>query len=103
MFRYKDRKLENKEIDFLLYALLDKQFDSLNDKIKSTSNKLGLIYLDKYDYTCNSDVKLCRSMTDNGEKIYLDGIHYSVKGVKFLGEIISTIHWLKPIDDRLNF
>ena len=66
------------------------------------SENLGLIYLSKYDYTCNFENKSCLALSDHGEILYFDGIHYTKPGAKYFGQIMHQINWLKPLDDKLD-
>ena len=61
-----------------------------------------LIFLDKYDYACNLDKKVCNVLTDEKKLLYFDGIHYTKNGAKYFGKLMYELDWLSPIDNHFN-
>ena len=70
------------------------------NRIALSSATDKVIFLDKYDYSCSLDEKICSFLTDEKKLIYFDGIHYTKKGAKYFGKIMHEISWLKPLDNH---
>jgi len=94
IIEYKERKLNNEEIEYLLFTRLNQKIIHKNNKIKKVVQELGLIYLDKFKYLCNFREKNCLGITTNNHKIFINPTHYSLEGSKFLGEKINSINWI---------
>ena len=98
----KNRKnnFSEKELKKLYYKRLSNKFLNIAKKVKTISTNLDIIFLDKYDYSCSLDEKICSFLTDEKKLIYFDGIHYTKKGAKYFGKIMHEISWLKPLDNH---
>ena len=98
----KNRKnnFSENELKKLYYKRLSNKFLNIAKKVKTISTNLDIIFLDKYDYSCSLDEKICSFLTDEKKLIYFDGIHYTKKGAKYFGKIMHEISWLKPLDNH---
>mgnify|MGYP002840099229 FL=1 len=86
-------------MDKIYFQKLSRKFSNFSKKIKNFSTELDLIYLDKFDYSCDIKFKSCSSLTDKGNLIYFDGIHYTIKGAAYFGKKMHEIGWLRSIDN----
>mgnify|MGYP001276113937 FL=1 len=99
LLKNKNLELTYLDLDKKYFKKLSKKFERFSNDIKIFSDKLNLIYLNKYDYSCNINEKSCKSLTSEGNLIYFDGIHYTIEGAKYFGKKIYEIGWLRPIDN----
>ena len=64
------------------------KYESINNQLSDISEKYEIKYLKKQDFLCNEENKLCDALTPDGNKIFFDNDHYTLKGAKYLGEKI---------------
>ena len=102
LLKNKKNNLSEKELEQLYYKRLSSKFRSIANKVKKTAIKLDIIFLDKYDYACTLDKKVCDVLTDEKKLLYFDGIHYTKNGAKYFGKLIYELDWLSPIDNYFN-
>jgi peptidoglycan/LPS O-acetylase OafA/YrhL len=100
LLKNKKNNFSEKELKKLYYKRLSNKFLNIAKKVKTFSKNLDIIFLDKYDYSCSLDEKICSFLTDEKKLIYFDGIHYTKKGAKYFGKIMYEISWLKPLDNH---
>lgn len=92
----------NKEI-FNYFGLKKLYFDKreiysnseINQKLKAFTSNKNLKYLNKEDYMCEVISSECDYLDKNGNKLFYDYGHYTKSGMKFFGEKIYKIDWLK--------
>tara|TARA_B110001452_G_C15015496_1_gene354999 strand:- start:330 stop:689 length:360 start_codon:yes stop_codon:yes gene_type:complete len=92
------RKPNFKEIEQLekeLFKQIPKSSFRNNEKLKEISKKNNLIYLDKFDYTCDLNKSRCHILTDKGKKIYYDNSHYTLDGSLYFVELFKNLGWSK--------
>ena len=92
------RKPNFKEIEQLekeLFKQIPKSIFKNNEKLKEISKKNNLIYLDKFDYTCDLNKSRCHILTDKGKKIYYDNSHYTLDGSLYFVELFKNLGWSK--------
>ena len=102
LLKNKKNNLSEKELEQLYYKRLSSKFRSIANKVKKTAIKLDIIFLDKYDYACTLDKKVCDVLTDEKKLLYFDGIHYTKNGAKYFGKLMYELDWLSPIDSYFN-
>lgn len=86
--------LFNPEIKMKKFKLLN--LDKYGEfRIKKLANDLNLKYLNKLEYVCNREQKVCETVTPQGEIIYFDYSHTTLAGAKFLGKKIVNTNWLE--------
>ena len=102
LLKNKKNNLSEKELEQLYYKRLSSKFRSIANKVKKTAIKLDIIFLDKYDYACTLDKKVCDVLTDEKKLLYFDGIHYTKNGAKYFGKLMYELDWLSPIDNHFN-
>ncbi len=95
VYRHKNIKISEKKINKELFKLIDENKLKFNKKIKKFAQKNNLIFLDKMDFICKKELKICYSFDDNGKITIMDSYHYTLEGAKFFGEIIKKNNWLK--------
>ncbi|MDC0031309.1 acyltransferase [Candidatus Pelagibacter sp.] len=100
LLKNRNNNFSEKELKKLYYKRLSNKFLNIAKKVKTISTNLDIIFLDKYDYSCSLDEKICSFLTDEKKLIYFDGIHYTKKGAKYFGKIMHEISWLKPLDNH---
>jgi len=102
LLKNKKNNLSEEELGKLYYKRLSSKFRSIANKVKKTAIKLDIIFLDKYDYACTLDKKVCDVLTDEKKLLYFDGIHYTKNGAKYFGKLMYELDWLSPIDNYFN-
>ena len=68
---------------------------SINKKLFIISKNLNVIFLNKFDYICNEEVKFCYGVDQEGKKLFFDYSHYTNDGAIFFGKKIYETDWLK--------
>lgn len=69
----------------------------INQILSTEANKHQAVYLDKWDYACESQRRQCFALDDDGYPIHYDYGHYTVEGAKFMGRRIVELDWLRPL------
>ena len=82
-------------INRYFYNNLKFNITSINKKLLSISKNLNVIFLNKFDYICNSEVKFCYGVDKEGKKLFFDYSHYTNEGAIFFGKKIYETGWLK--------
>ena len=77
---------EKNKINLFLYSLLEKNSFIINDIIKKFALDSNILFLDKFNYTCNNKNNECFGITDTNQKVYFDGEHYTLAGSNFLNK-----------------
>lgn len=52
--------------------------------------------LDRMDYICQSELKLCSGVNESLEKLFYDYGHHTLAGARYFGAEVSRINWLEP-------
>ena len=68
---------------------------NINKKLFLISKNLNVIFLNKFDYICNEEVKFCYGIDQEGKKLFFDYSHYTNDGAIFFGKKIYETDWLK--------
>ncbi len=66
----------------------------INKQLEFLAERLGVRLLDRMDYICNEDEKVCYAVNERLEKYICDHAHHSLKGAEFFGKRIEAIDWL---------
>ena len=66
-------------------------------RIQEIASNFGLIFLNKSDFLCDENQKLCFGIAPNYAKCFYDDGHYTLQGAAFFGQHAHAINWLKPI------
>lgn len=98
LLKNKKNKISEIELNKLYYEKLNSKFIRIGKKVKQFTNELDIIFLNKFDYSCSLNEKSCDALTDKGNLIYFDGIHYTKKGAKYFGKKMHKLDWLEPVD-----
>ncbi len=98
LLKNKKNKISEIELNKLYYEKLNSKFIRIGKKVKQFTNELDIIFLNKFDYSCSLNEKSCDALTDKGNLIYFDGIHYTKKGAKYFGKKMYKLDWLEPVD-----
>tara|TARA_B100001057_G_C22847771_1_gene949759 strand:+ start:197 stop:2155 length:1959 start_codon:yes stop_codon:yes gene_type:complete len=64
-------------------------------KIKELAIKLNIKYLNRLDYACNTNEQVCDAVTPEGDIIFFDYSHTTMKGAKYFGSKIASDNWLE--------
>lgn len=72
----------------LIYFKEKNEMDLINSSLKKIAKNNEIIFFSKQKYMCDNKLKICFGITQDGEKIFSDGDHYTLKGAKFFGEKI---------------
>ncbi|MAI28678.1 MAG: hypothetical protein CMP38_00575 [Rickettsiales bacterium] len=85
---------KRKNLEKIMYdkRILNK-YENINNQLSKISEKYEIKYLKKQDFLCNEQSKLCDALTPDGNKIFFDNDHYTLKGAKYLGEKIYNMKW----------
>ena len=98
LLKNKKNKISEIKLNKLYYEKLNSKFIRIGKKVKQFTNELDIIFLNKFDYSCSLNEKSCDALTDKGNLIYFDGIHYTKKGAKYFGKKMYKLDWLEPVD-----
>jgi len=82
-------------INRYFYNNLKFNITSINKKLLIISKNLNVIFLNKFDYICNEEVKFCYGIDQEGKKLFFDYSHYTNDGAIFFGKKIYETDWLK--------
>ena len=82
-------------INRYFYNNLKFNITSINKKLFIISKNLNVIFLNKFDYICNEEVKFCYGIDQEGKKLFFDYSHYTNDGAIFFGKKIYETDWLK--------
>jgi peptidoglycan/LPS O-acetylase OafA/YrhL len=82
-------------INRYFYNNLKFNIKNINKKLFIISKNLNVIFLNKFDYICNEDVKFCYGIDQEGKKFFFDYSHYTNDGAIFFGKKIYETNWLK--------
>lgn len=82
-------------INRYFYNNLKFNITSINKKLFIISKNLNIIFLNKFDYICNEEVKFCYGIDQEGKKLFFDYSHYTNDGAIFFGKKIYETDWLK--------
>jgi peptidoglycan/LPS O-acetylase OafA/YrhL len=89
-------KEDQKKINRLYYKNRKVDFvKNINKTLKKISEENNIKFLNKEDFLCDIKHETCFGITDKYQKIYIDSVHYTIEGAKFLGEIIYKTGWFK--------
>jgi len=89
--------LESEKIKKKYYVVNSSQVirNRTNELISNFSKKNKIILLKKEDLLCDRFKKKCDFFTENGDKLYFDSSHFTIKGSKYLGKVIFEKNWFK--------
>ena len=82
-------------INRYFYNNLKFNITNINKKLFIISKNLNVIFLNKFDYICNEEVKFCYGIDQEGKKLFFDYSHYTNDGAIFFGKKIYETDWLK--------
>ena len=89
-------KEDKKKINHLYYQNRKSSYiKDINKSLKKISEKNNIKFLNKEDFLCDIKNSACFGITDKYQKVYIDSMHYTIEGAKFLGEKIYNIGWFK--------
>ena len=90
---------KNKQIDrnFLIELVSSEMFknkkttlyEKFNNDLKNLANQKKIKYINKEDYLCDKNIKVCHGMSKDGLKLFYDKYHITIEGAKFFGKIID--------------
>tara|TARA_B100000214_G_C23719368_1_gene513551 strand:- start:51 stop:701 length:651 start_codon:yes stop_codon:yes gene_type:complete len=69
--------------------------ENINKKLFKISKELNVGFLDKFDYMCKEEDKICFGVDLKGNKNFIDYSHLSKNGRFFFGNEIVNINWLE--------
>lgn len=73
------------ETPALLAQDRDTSLDALNDTLRTLSESLDLLYVDKVPYLCSDDRTYCDVVDESGKILYTDYGHWSMEGARLFG------------------
>jgi len=82
-------------INRYFYNNLKFNITNINKKLFIISKNLNVIFLNKFGYICNEEVKFCYGIDQEGKKLFFDYSHYTNDGAIFFGKKIYETDWLK--------
>jgi peptidoglycan/LPS O-acetylase OafA/YrhL len=87
----KNGHINVEEVNKASYNQFDEMYYILNKLIKEQTEKYAIPLMSKYDFQCNSNLKVCYHLTDSGFAAHYDRAHYTLEGAKFFGERIYNL------------
>ena len=73
----------------------DTSIYSINKFLRNISEKNNIKLLENDKILCDNKTKRCVFFTNNDEKIYFDGGHYTIAGAKYVGQKIYQMNWFE--------
>ncbi len=67
----------------------------INKMVERISEAAGAKTLNRMDYVCNNETKICSAVEQNLSKNYYDRGHHTLSGAKFFSQRVDEIDWLK--------
>jgi peptidoglycan/LPS O-acetylase OafA/YrhL len=89
------RKFSIDQLKTLFYTQRLNFIDNVNDELRKIAMQNSISYLDKYEYMCHTERKMCDGATPDGFKAFYDGTHYTLMGAKHFGARIAELKWLR--------
>ena len=86
-------------IDKYFYSILRDNNFKINNKLKKIATEINVLYLDRFDYACNKKKLTCKSTDLEGNPIYSDLGHLTIKGSIFLNELLNENNWFKSVNE----
>jgi len=86
MYQINHYYFNNRKIDLI---------NIINDKLELISKKHNITILNKQDFQCYIEKKICFGATYDGFKTNHDPSHFTLEGAKFFGKRISILNWFK--------
>lgn len=86
-------------INALAWSRQLENFASMNDQLRRLAAEFDLVVYDKSDFLCDPKAERCWAVTPDGNKVHYDGAHFTLKGAKFLGEIIAETGWIEAAEN----
>ena len=71
----------------------NRKIDNINSNLKDIAKKHRIKILNKEDFQCELEEKICYGITDDSSKIHYDYGHFTLKGAKFFGTKIHEKQW----------
>jgi len=69
----------------------------INEAIDLIAKKFPEVtLLDRMDYICQPELKLCSGVNESLEKLFYDYGHHTLAGARYFGAEVSRINWLEP-------
>jgi len=91
-----NEKFERKALKELFYKHRVRDVDlRINKQVKRIALEKGVPYLEKSEYMCDHQAKICDGVTDEGHKVFYDYGHYTLHGAKHFGKKIAEMGWFK--------
>jgi len=69
----------------------DRTIDAIEAKYRD------VIILDRMEYICDKENKVCHSINVGLEKFFYDYGHHTIAGAAFFGSRVDTLNWLSPL------
>ena len=91
------QSLENKDFkktNKFFYNNLKTYLLNTNKRLKKISIDSSFIFVDRFDFTCELNKKLCFGLDYNGKKNFTDYSHFSKTGIMFFAEKIYELDWV---------
>lgn len=91
-------EISSLEKDFFKYVFNESNnmnVKIINEKIKLIAQKYDVKFLEQRDFLCEKKLKICHLVDDETNKIFIDDVHITNEGVKYLGKLIYEKKWFK--------
>jgi len=82
------------KINRYFYNNLKTYILNTNKHLKKTSNDSDFTFIDRFDFTCELNKKLCFGLDNKGEKNFIDYSHFSKAGIMFFAKKIYELDWV---------
>ena len=93
-------KVSSEMINSNYFKKLDKDVLLINNRLAFLADQRNLLFLDKFDFSCDMPMGACTGITPDGFKVYFDGEHYTIEGARYLGSVIHSTGWMRDLDGR---
>ncbi len=87
-----------KKINNYFYQNLKTYIINTNIKLKEISKKHEIIFLDRFDFSCDIKNKECFGVNDEAKKLFMDYSHFTNQGYYYFANKIRKINWLSKLN-----
>ena len=69
-----------------------------NNTLRKISKQYDVIFLDRFDFTCELNQYFCFGIDNNGNKLFMDYSHFTSDGINFFARKIKAKNWLYKLN-----
>tara|TARA_B100001057_G_scaffold475308_1_gene541958 strand:- start:52 stop:1962 length:1911 start_codon:yes stop_codon:yes gene_type:complete len=87
-----------KKINYYFFSNLKTYLINTNNTLRKISKQYDVIFLDRFDFTCELNQYFCFGIDNNGNKLFMDYSHFTSDGINFFARKIKAKNWLYKLN-----